>query len=108
MKTAIAFALILFVVSAFGADVMSLSVGGNTLTLQDTPCNKATAKRLKPEHIAKFRNATDSAQGASFNACWTLTENGTIFVVYEDGDGGEIPMSMFKRTGELKPGKESV
>lgn len=108
MKAAIAFALILFAVSAFGADVMSLTAGDNTLTLQDTPCNKATAKRLKPEHVAKFRNATDKTAGPTLNACWIITQNGTIFVVYEDGDGGEIPLSMFKRMGELKPGKGSV
>lgn len=107
-KLLIFFVAILLALSAFAADVMSLTIGKSTLTLQSTPCNPAVQAILQPQYRAKFRNAKETFEGQPIKACWIMNKPDSIVVVYEDGESGTIPLKMFTRAGEAKSAKDSV
>jgi hypothetical protein len=104
-KVLFLFAAVLTALSVFAKDVMVARAGNDSLTLHDAPCSKKVAALLKPEYVARFRAATDKANGKVFKACWTLHDQDHIFVLYEDGDRATVPLDAFQEVGKGKPVK---
>lgn len=78
------------------ADDLVARNGKNYLRLQDLPCPARMAPLIPPEVLEMFRAAVAQLEGRQYPGCWAMRPDGTIFVRYEDGDAGLIPMSQFQ------------
>lgn len=107
-KVLFLFAAVLCALSVFAADVLVARAGDNSLVLHDAPRAKEVAVLLKPEVVARFRAATDTANGVVFKGCWTLHEQQAVFVVYEDGDTAMVPLSEFSKVDGGKAEKPKL
>lgn len=69
----------------------------DVLRLSDTACVHAgTLALLKPEYRSQFRKARAQIDGKDWFACWTLAPDGSVFVVFEDGDTQSFPVGIFQ------------
>ena len=70
--------------------------GANTLRLTEHPCPVTMAKYLPAEIIGRFLAAVAIVDGKTYMGCWTIRGDGQVFLRYEDGDGGLVPLTSFK------------
>lgn len=99
MKHAIALfvaAAAVFFPPAASADSYMAKSGNDKIVITGEKCPASVAKHIKPEHIGQFRLAHVMLNNKLFVACWTMAEPQTIFVMYEDGDTGQIPVAAFE------------
>lgn len=74
-----------------------LSNGRNVIHLSQNQCtHAATLAMLKPEWRAKFKDARATIDGRLWSACWLLKDDGTVHLVFEDGDETDVPMAVFR------------
>lgn len=98
MKTAIALcvaASAVFFSPAHAESYMAKS-GKDKIVITPANCPASVSRHIKPEHVPQFRFAHVTLNGKLFAACWTLADPQTIFVMYEDGDTGEVPVAAFE------------
>lgn len=75
--------------------------GNDSVRLTEAPCtNAAVLALLKPEAVEHFRAASAVFNGQHFEACWRVSE-GVVFLVYEDGDQGVIPVGALHQIKEV-------
>lgn len=84
---------------------MVLRQGADTLTLTADSCGRKVIEMLKPEVRERFKAARAVVDGQSFEACWTLHDEVSVFVVYDDGDTNLIPIGLFVKAAD-KPKTE--
>lgn len=70
--------------------------GNDTLRLMETSCPVTMAKYLPAEIIGRFLAAVAIVDGKTYMGCWTLRGDGQVFLRYEDGDSGLMPLASFK------------
>lgn len=79
------------------ADALVARSGGDSVRLLTEPCkNAAVLDQLKPEYHERFRAGEGNIGGKKYALCW-IANNGNVFLIYEDGDKGQAPMSVFER-----------
>lgn len=91
------FALALVCMPALAGEMVTKS-GANEVHLVDSPCVHAgTMGLIKAEYRKDFRKAWASIGGKYFYACWMVSSDAKeVFVLYEDGDYNQFPVSAFK------------
>ena len=101
MRNLIVLVLAAFAAVSASAAEMVAKNGDDVIRLQDRPCVHAgTLAQIKPEWREHFRMARALLDGHDWFACWLVTPQGTIAIVFEDGDTTDLPMGVFK----LDPG----
>lgn len=109
MRRIVAFALGLLLAAltppSWADLVMKSSDGAAELRLYESTCTHAgTIGHIKarfpaalPEHVAKFRNARilDKRGTIESYGCWLESDDGRMFVIFEDGTSTEQPTSRF-------------
>lgn len=74
--------------------------GGNWVRVQDGPCvNPKVLGMVKPEFHRLLKQGAGMVDGKAFGLCWFLNGQ-TVFVLWEDGDGSEVPAGMFRKESE--------
>lgn len=96
---AVLFALCLLAVPAH-ADVYFKDDSGTTVTLREGACEVPVAKALIEQALPgipadRIRAGAVLFKGKNYAGCWTLV-NTTVLFADEEGDGGPIPMQVFK------------
>lgn len=77
------------------ADLVA-SKGSDAVRLTDVACPPTMAVHLPPEIFDRFRAAVAIVDGKTYLGCWALRGDGRVFLRYEDGDAGVIPLRDFK------------
>jgi hypothetical protein len=81
---------------AMSATEMVARNGDDSIRIVDATCETASVLRHIPEAKRKeFRKADGRVGGQRYFACW-IQQGEQVFVVWEDGDLGMIPVSDFK------------
>lgn len=91
-------ALFLFVALAAtpaAADLVTRH-GADTLRLTEEPCPVTMSKYVPAEIIGRFLAAVAIMDGKTYMGCWTIRGDGQVFLRYEDGDSGLVPLTSFK------------
>jgi hypothetical protein len=70
--------------------------GDDTLRLTEEACPVTMGKHLPADIIGRFMAAVAIVDGKTHLGCWTLRGDGQVFLRYEDGDAGLLPLSWFK------------
>ena len=91
--------LIAAAIAAAGSAIAETRVarhGDDHVKLMEAPCPYASVLRFIPEEKRDlFRKADTRIGGERFFACWVLIDD-QVFLIYEDGDKGAVPVSDFK------------
>ncbi|MGP1685307.1 MAG: hypothetical protein ACTS8S_23525, partial [Giesbergeria sp.] len=70
--------------------------GSAEVRISDAPCMYAgVLQHIQEAERPQFRKASGRFDGQSFFACW-VQQRDQIFLVYEDGDLGVVPVKQFK------------
>jgi hypothetical protein len=88
----------MFIPHAHAEDIRTMVTrnGNDVIRLQNRPCVHAgTLSRIKPDWRDKFRHGRALVEGKDFFLCW-IVHGDAVFVLYEDGDQGLIPLTDFK------------
>jgi hypothetical protein len=86
---------------AFAASEMVARQGDDSIRISEAKCETASVLRhIKPELRKNFRKADARIGGQRYFACWMLQAS-TVFVVYEDGDLGLVPLQEFKQPNSI-------
>lgn len=91
--------LALFFSISVSAKSLIFETAGNTMTLYDTPCvAEKVVSLIKPEALKLYQEAHIFWQNNHYQACWRVSPNSpeVVFIIDEDMDAGEVPMSVFK------------
>jgi hypothetical protein len=99
-KLLLAIALLLFA-SPLYATQQVVRAGEQELRLLETQCSHAgTLIHLKPEWHDRFKNARLLKNGTIlFYACWILSDENTVFVMFEDEDSIFVPKKLIETEG---------
>lgn len=82
--------------AAAHAEDLVLNDGQDSIRFKDAACaSEAVLNRIEPEARALFRSASATLQGQRYAACWSLLAT-SVYLVYEDGDQGIVPVSKLK------------
>lgn len=92
MRALIGAALLCAAGSSF-AQTMIARQGSDSVRLSQAPCHAEVAAAV-PE-AKDWRAALAVVGGQPYKACWTV-RGPVVFMRYEDGDAGAIPVQMFK------------
>ena len=76
------------------AQTMIARQGSDSVRLYDKPCHAEVAA-IVPE-AKDWRAALAVVGGQPYKACWTV-RSPVVFMRYEDGDMGSIPVELFKQ-----------
>lgn len=101
MKTLLALVLIGVFVEAHAAPKMLVAESPElTVRLFASECkSEKVLKRLEALHPPKnltFQAGNETYQGRELEACWTAVSADTVVVIDEEGDGGQLPIAVFK------------
>lgn len=77
------------------ADLVA-KMGADSLRLMGTPCPATMSKHLPAEIIDRFGAAVAIVDGKTYAGCWAIRGDGQVFLRYEDGDSGLMPLALFK------------
>lgn len=66
------------------------------ITIFTSPCEGAVVALIPAQYLPKMQKATVVFKGKTLEACWTLLPTGTVGIIDEEGDQGEISVSLFK------------
>jgi hypothetical protein len=80
------------------ADEMVARNGKDSVSLQQAACPAAVLAHIPPTSRDRFQAASAVVDDRSYVACWALRPDGLVILVYEDGDGGLIPATDFRRS----------
>jgi hypothetical protein len=95
MRTLILAALVAAAPAIAGQRV--LAGDGNEVRLHDSPCvHGGILGQLRPEWRPKFRKAEVTLHGARLYACYTVDEDGDVYVLLEDGRQAMFEGKAFK------------
>ena len=95
---ALVFALALAATSAGAMEMVSRGSGVNRMRLMQTPCtNAAVLDQIVEDKRAEFRSAEATISRGTFAGCWVATDDGSVFLVFEDGSSFAMPQAAFKR-----------
>jgi hypothetical protein len=71
-------------------------LGDDWIRIFDSPCVSAeTMMRIPPAMRDQFRKVQARIGGQTFFGCYVF-RNDAVYVIYDDGDQGVIPLSAFK------------
>lgn len=97
-KTLISGLLALFIGVASAMPILSASNGRDFILLTDEPCKLLVPGKLDEAKQKYFLSANVVFNGQDFKACFALTngeDEKQVYLVYEDGDEGLIPLRAF-------------
>ena len=70
---------------------------GDYVRLFDQPCaNDKVLALLKPEQRKQMRAGETMLSGKLHGNCWLFLPNGTVGILYEDGETGMVPSQLFR------------
>lgn len=71
--------------------------GNDSVRLTSEPCkNEAILNQIRPEYQDRFKAGIAEVNGKKYPMCWTAA-NEDVFMLYEDGDKGRVPMIVFDK-----------
>jgi hypothetical protein len=79
---------------SFAGDLVATE-GKDSVRLTQEPCPVPVLKVLPEGVRGFFRKAVVLFEGKSWIACWAPRTDGTVHLVYSDGDSGLVPMDLF-------------
>lgn len=75
--------------------------GGDEIRIFDSPCvSVETMNRMPANARAGWNKAQGSIGGQRFFGCWREM-TGVVYIIWEDGDQGVVPMIGFKEATEI-------
>ncbi|MGC3984754.1 MAG: hypothetical protein QM777_08520 [Pseudorhodoferax sp.] len=78
------------------ANDLVVNEGADSIRFTDAACSsQAVLQRIDPGDRPLFRTASATLQGQRYTACWSLVST-AVYLVYEDGDQGLVPVSKLK------------
>lgn len=78
---------------------LQATAGSDSVTLRSVPCiSTKVLSHIPAEFHKEFQKADAYINGKSIEACWLLG-NDLVGVMFEDGEVGMIPTSVFKEMG---------
>ena len=79
------------------ADDRVARTGADFVRIRTLPCSSPEVLALLSAELHdRFQEAVTSVEGKTFRGCWTLLPDGRVFLRYEDGDAGMVPLREFK------------
>ena len=80
------------------AQVMRAEDGqGSYLRLFSQPCaNDRVLARTPPAHRQSLHAGEAKVNGTVYGMCWLALPDGTVGILYEDGDQGRMPIQAFR------------
>lgn len=82
--------------SAAHADMVA-SDGTNTVRLKQVPC-PVEILRMLPEGTRGYFQAAEAVLGGkTFGACWAVDSRGIVWLKFDDGDDGQVPIVAFEQ-----------
>ena len=98
MKRLLAVLAFISFATAAEATVMRMDDGkGQYIRLFDIPCNNDVVLAKTPLAFRPRMQAGEAMiDGKLYGMCWTALPDGTVGMMYEDGDQGRLPVQAFK------------
>ena len=99
MKRLLAITLLVLSLPAFAASIVmrAQDTNGDYVRLFDKPCaNDIVLARTPSDFRPNMRAGEGSFGGKIVGMCWLALPDGTIGMLYDDGDQGRMPMDAFK------------
>ena len=100
MKTLLSILAILLPLSALAdrSTVMRNDDGkGNYARLFAVPCaNDLILAKTPPEYRPQLQAGETSIDGKVYGMCWMMLQDGSVAMLYDDGDYGRMPASAFR------------
>lgn len=70
--------------------------GKDSIRLTQGACAPEVLRHIPEGYRGFFRSAPSMLGGKAWVACWAHRTDGTILIVYEDGDQGIVPIGEFR------------
>lgn len=92
-------ALTLAFASAYSLADWVATQGADYLVAKETACPAAIADKVPAEFRPRLHAAVGHYDGKDYAGCWIQNED-KVYVIYEDGDQGVIPVAAFHKLKE--------
>lgn len=93
--------LLLALVSCLSFADYVASQGTDSITLREgVACTGDIAKNINPEMLKRFGAGSAQIEGKKYALCWAQVED-KVFVIYEDGDSGFLPVGIFRKLKDV-------
>ena len=77
--------------------VMRHDDGADFIRLFNIPCaNDLVLAKAPPEYRAELRAGEGHIDGKTYGMCWLALPDGSVGMIYEDGDAGRLPVQAFR------------
>lgn len=100
---AIALALVLVALSVgvAHADLIFRDEAGNTVIATDKQCTDVDVLvHIPPQYHGQFGQGRATVAGKPFSACYMPRGDGSVLIIFSDGEMAVLPMSAFKKASE--------
>lgn len=100
---AIALALVLVALSVgvAHADMILRDEAGNSVIVTPRPCTDAEVlKHIPPQFHPHFGQGRAMFQGKPYSACYMPRQDGSVMLVFDDGEMAVVPISAFRPVSE--------
>lgn len=89
--------LLTFATGAWAGFISRDARTGNWARLDKGVCtNEGILKHIPSEYRSKFGPGEAQLEGKKHPLCWVLAPDGSVILVYEDGEIGKVPVHYFK------------
>lgn len=99
IQVAAAIALAFFLVWAARADyIVEDKMNGEFVILKDTKCtNEKIMKQIPDSYKDQFFTGEAFVNKKRLAMCWAVNPDAYVVFMYEDGDGGMVPIGAFRK-----------
>ncbi len=77
-------------------ELVATNPAGDSVRLTRDVCPDNVLKVIPEQHRGGFRKAVAVVGGLQYAACYTVRLDAMVVLVYDDGDGGLLPVGMFR------------
>lgn len=75
--------------------------GSTSVFITEKPCtHRSVLAQIKADFHELWRAGGATINGKAYMGCWAVLK-GTVFLIYEDGDVGQVPVADFKRAPSI-------
>ena len=94
-------ALLCAVVFPAHADYISGTLGGDYVRISEQACPADILSMVSEDIHDRLHAAEVRISGTVWRACWAVTPDGTVHILFEDGDSGKLPVGQFRKVTTL-------
>ena len=94
-------ALLCAVVLPAHADYITGTLGGDYVRISEQACPADILSMVSADIHDRMHLAEARIRGTVWRACWAVTADGTVHLLFEDGDSGQLPAGQFRKVTML-------